>query len=296
MSNLSIGNMKLTDGRIIRLSLVAFFGLIALVYFLQSGDIFSSSSNSKFETPQMAIIPTIAAFEPDVDDVIIFPGESVLRTLDAGGIHNWTFEGSAETLVDISLLPSAETDPNFDPVIELYAPSGGLLFKTDDLGANQPELMRGIMLPEAGEYTIWITDETFEHGSTYALTYTPYNIKATHPQRVGVGETMRGKLGLNEYQMWVFSGAEGSEVSITLLPIREHDEAFRPIAELYSPDGQLITRLDSAERVNVMRNISMPSSGNYTLWVMDDGSDQAGEYALSVQQMGGKAQINERER
>ena len=294
MANLSIGKKKFTDGQLIRLTLVGFFGLIALVYLLKSGDILSSRNSTKFEKPSMAVIPTVAAIEPDLDDVVIFQGESVQRKLDKGGIQNWTFNASAETIVDITVMPSAEIDPNFDPVIELYAPSGDLLLKTDDLGPNQPELLRGLQLPESGEYTIWVTDKTFEHGATYTLTYTPYNIKATHPQRLGIGSMLRSQLAPNEFQMWVFTGEEQQKVSVTLLPIRERDADFRPIAQLYTPAGDLLATIDTVDGLNVLRGIELPSSGNYTLWVMDDGNDNSGEYALSVQSLGSKAELNER--
>ncbi len=296
MANFTIGNMKMTDGRLIRLSLVLFFGLVVLVYLWQAGDILSASSSTKFERPQMAVVPTVEAFEPDVDDVLIIQGDSARRTLDKGGIQNWTFSAAADTIVDLSVLTSAESEPNFNPVIELYAPSGSLLLKSDELGPNQPELMRGVTLPEAGEYTVWITDATFEHGATYTLTYTPYYIKATHPQRIGIGQTLRSTLAPNEFQMWVFSGAAEQDMSFTLLPIREHDDDFRPIGELYTPEGNLLARLDITDGINVLRNLTLPQTGNYTLWITDDGTDNSGEYALSVQQLGGKAEINERQR
>lgn len=294
MNNLTLGNMKLTDGRLIRLSLVAFFGLIGLVYILQSGDILSSSSSVKLERPDMAVIPTLEARTPDLDDVVIFPGETLLRTLDAGGIQNWTFDGAADMLVDLTVMPVNQVDPNFNPVIELYAPNGDLLLKADEFGQNEPELMRGIQLPESGEYTIWITDQTFEHGATYQLTYTPYNIKATHPQRIGVGETLRSTLGPSEFQMWVFSGAVDQSMSFTILPVREHEDEFRPIAELYTPQGVLLARADITDGLNVLRNVTLPQDGNYTLWVMEDGSNHSGEYALSVQALGEKLTLNQR--
>ena len=285
MSNISSPKIKWTDGRLIRLSLAIFFALILLVYALQSGDILRSGKNTRLETPNMLFVPTIQSISPELDDVIIFPGESVARKLDKGGIQNWTFDGVERTLVDISILAGADAEPGFNPVIEIYAPDGNLLTKSDELGPDQPELLRGLELPSTGEYTIWVTDATFEHGGTYTMTFTPFNIKATHPQRIGVGETLRGILSPNNVHMWVFSAAEGQSVSITLLPIREWDETFRPIGELYSPDGQFVAKLDvgSADALNVMRNIPVDQTGNYTLWIMDAGYDDAGQYAVSVQ-------------
>ena len=305
MTDMPVNRTSSRDGWLIRLSLVCFFALIAIVYFLQSGDIFSTGNSSQFASPQMLVIPTIEPIQPDLDDVIIFPGESVTRRLDKGGIQNWTFDGTEGSFVDISLMPLAsaseaerlvgdetliaQVDAGFDPVLELFAPSGDLLLKSDKLGADQPEFLRGLELPETGEYTIWVTDETFEHGATYTLTFNPYFIKATHPQRIGVGEALRSELGVQQFQMWVFSAEANQQISITALPIRTHAEAFQPRIDLYSPTGDLLASFSGIER-----NITMPATGNYTIWVMDDGFNDEGEYMLSVQASGAKAEINRR--
>ncbi len=291
------------DGWLIRLSLVCFVALVAIVYLFQSGNLFNVGTGSQFASPQMLVVPTESAIEPDIDDVIIFDGESVRRRLDKGGIQNWTFNGAANSLVDITLMPNAvsppvdsltddeglpsQVDPGFNPVLELYTPSGDLLLKANDFGPDQPELLRGVELPEAGEYTVWVTDETYEHGATYTLTFTPYFIKATHPQRIGVGEALRSDLDKQQFQMWVFSAEAGQEISITALALRNHDENFQPHVDLYSPNGELLASFEGVER-----KIPMPDTGNYSAWVMDKSFANSGDYMLSIQASNAKEEIN----
>ena len=289
----SIREVEWSDARLIRLSIVLFFGLVLFVYLLRSTDILNPSRTYQIRVPQYSVVPTLEFVAPTADDTIIFPGETVTRQLDPGGIQQWTFDAGGGEVVDINVAPVGVFDEAFDLVMELYDPQGQPLMRVDEAEAGQPELLRGLTLPAVGEYTIWITDETFTYGGNYALNFVPYRVKATHPQRVSVGETLRDSLASAEYDYWVFTGEQAQSISVTLLRIREGEDDFAPHFQLYGPDGVLLAARDSAstESPSTLRAFELPRTGTYTLWVMDDGFDNTGEYAISVQAIGGKEQI-----
>lgn len=289
----NLRKIEWTDARLIRLSIVLFFGLVMFVYLLRSTDILNLSKTYQVRVPQFSVVPTLESISPTSDDTIIFPGETVMRQLDAGGIQQWVFEAGGGEVVDINVAPAGVFDEGFDLVVELYDPQGQPMLKMDEGEAGQPELLRGLTLPIMGEYTIWITDKTYTYGGNYTLNYVPYRVKATHPLRIGVGETLRDSLAINEYDYWVFSGEEGQEVSVTLLQIREREDAFAPRSQIYDPSGEMIAELPAAttDLPATVRNLALPRTGTYTIWIMDEGFDNTGEYALSVQGIGGKEDI-----
>jgi hypothetical protein len=289
----NLRKIEWTDARLIRLSIVLFFGLVLFVYLLRSTDILNLSKTYQVRVPQFSVVPTLESIAPTSDDTIIFPGETVTRMLDQGGIQQWVFEAGGGEVVDISVAPVGVYDEGLNIVVELYDPQGQPLLRVDEGGAGQPELLRGLTLPIVGEYTIWITDQTYTYGGNYKLNFVPYRVKATHPLRIGVGETLRDALTIGEYDYWVFSGEQGQAVSVTLLQIREREEGFAPQVQIYDPAGDLIAELPAAttDIPTTVRNLELPRTGTYTIWVMDDGYDTTGEYALSVQGIGGKADI-----
>ncbi len=286
----NLRKVEWTDARLIRLSIVLFFGLVMFVYLLRSTDILNLSKTYQVRVPQFSVVPTLEFVAPTSDDTIIFPGETVTRQLDQGGIQQWTFEAGGGEVIDISVAPVGVFDEGFDIVVELYDPQGQPLLRLDDGGANEPELLRGLTLPIFGEYTIWITDETYTYGGNYTLNFVPYRVKATHPLRIGVGETLRDALAPTEYDYWVFSGEQGQAISLTLLQIREREDDFAPQLQVYDPAGELVAETVAAttDVPATIRNLELPRTGTYTVWVIDQGFDSTGEYALSVQGIGGK--------
>lgn len=279
-----------SDARLIRLSIVLFFGLVMFVYLLRSTDILNLSKTYQIRLPQFSVVPTLEFVAPAPDDTIIFPGETVTRQLDQGGIQQWVFEAGGGEVVDINVAPVGEFDEMFNLVVELYDPQGQPLMRVDEGDVGDPELLRGLTLPIYGEYTVWITDQTYTYGGNYTLNFVPYRVKATHPQRIGVGETLRDSLTSAEYDYWVFSGEQGQSVSVTLLQIREREDGFAPHAEIYDPSGKLIAEVPAAmtDTPATIRNLELPRTGTYTVWITDEGFDNTGEYAISVQANGGK--------
>lgn len=283
----------LTDGRLIRLGLVALVALVLFAAILSNNRGIFSGRTAHFVQPRVVVVPTLEAVVPDLDDTIIFPGETVMRDLPAGGIQIWTFSAGTDTPIDLTARPDGDSGDRFDILLELYGPDGLPLLRVNDNGVGAPELVRGFTLPAAGEYTVWVSDPSYSAGGPYALTVLPQRLKSTYPLRIGLGQTLRDTLRAGEYKFWVFAAGETQRLSITLLPLPESDAAFAPRFALYGPDGTRIadSAAATADQPLVMRDIALPVYGDYTIWVTDDGFDAGGDFALSIQALGVKDEM-----
>ena len=91
-------------------------------------------------------------------------GQTKSAELAADEAHAWTFSDGPAT-IDITVDP----DTDLDAVVELYDPDGTLLANTDSAFAGGVEEMRGIAIPDDGDYRIVIRD-FFNDGGNYELT------------------------------------------------------------------------------------------------------------------------------
>lgn len=282
----------LRDGRLIRAAIIGFLGLIVLIYVARVSGIIVSSKVSHAIAPTPILIPTVESVEPSADDTIIFAGETLVREMATGELHLWEFTEAEGEVIDILVLAHDLYDSDFDLQLELFAPSGQLIAKMDDSLGSGPELLRGVVLPEAGTYTLWVSEADFDHAGHYQLTLLNNLNKAIYPSRVGLGQMLRSTLTRDETQFWVFSGDAEQAISATVFPLWEYDDDFRPILDIYTPEGEFLARVESAEPATtaVSTDIILPTSGSYTVWIADDGYDHEGIFALTLQVQGSKAE------
>lgn len=93
-------------------------------------------------------------------------GETKSGELAAEEAHAWTFSGGPAT-IDIVV----DAGQNVDAVLELYAPDDTLLGNVDSAFAGGQEEMRGVEIPDDGDYTIVVRD-FFNDGGDYELSVT----------------------------------------------------------------------------------------------------------------------------
>ena len=68
-----------------------------------------------------------------------------------GDVDDWTFEGTGDEIVTIAVVAD---NAGFDPFLELLTPDGAILTSDDDSGGDLQPLIRGVVLPASGTYTI----------------------------------------------------------------------------------------------------------------------------------------------
>lgn len=273
-----------SDSRGLRLAIVIAVALAVLFYFARATGIVRSSRNFRQIAPQPIVIPTPFIINPTEDDDIVYPGETLGSYIEGSDFETWFFSADSGNVVDIMVRPVGEFDPEFDVVIELFAPDGQRLIKLDENLGGQPEIIRGLELPQPGEYNVWVSESQFDNGGNYILTIMTDWIKATHPQRIGLGQTLNTEIASPEMQYYVFTANEGQSLSVTMRGLGDNPQEFNPYIEIFTPSGQYVDRvtLDDPKEIKVQREILLPESGNYTVWVGEDGFDNDGIVSLAI--------------
>jgi hypothetical protein len=87
----------------------------------------------------------------------------------------------------------------------------------------------------------------------------------------------QGSLSPGTYQSHIFQGVEGENVDIEVT-----SRQFRPLIELYDVNGQLVDNSEAARRVAVLE-LSLPTTGQYTLVVKGTQGNDEGDYQLVVE-------------
>ncbi len=124
-----------------------------------AADLTPASDDNDDDRPDDGQTPT----GDPTDQGAIELGETKSDELAADEAHAWTFSDGPAT-IDITV--DAET--NLDAVVELYAPDDTLLANTDSAFAGGVEEMRGLAIPDDGDYRIVIRD-FFNDGGGYEL-------------------------------------------------------------------------------------------------------------------------------
>lgn len=126
----------------------------------------------ELDTSGPAESPTTAPEQPDedredtntpIDKGRIALGETKTAELAADEVHAWTFDGGPAT-INIAVDP----DTDMDAVLELYAPNGTLMANLDSAFAGGVEEMRGVEIPDDGQYFIVVRD-FFNDGGHYQI-------------------------------------------------------------------------------------------------------------------------------
>ena len=88
----------------------------------------------------------------DTDGGAIELDQTAFGAIDGpGDVDDWTFEGTADEIVTIAVVAD---NAGFDPFLELLTPDGAILTSDDDSGGDLQPLIRGVVLPASGTYTI----------------------------------------------------------------------------------------------------------------------------------------------
>ncbi len=88
-----------------------------------------------------------------LDGGTILGGSHVYGSINQpGDVDEWTFEGVAGSLVDVTMEP--DTGSPVDPVLRLFGPDGVLAAFNDDTDESSTATIRDFALPQSGRYTI----------------------------------------------------------------------------------------------------------------------------------------------
>ena len=271
------------DGRAFRGAIIGILGLFFAIYVVRNTGVLNPSKPEGALLPRFITIPSEELLEVGNSDFTTV-GETIAGNLANQGMDRWLFNGTEGEILDVIVQPESEKDSQIDLVVELYTPDGQRIVKLNQNKAGQPELVNSLVLPQSGEYTLWVSDDKFDTKGRYIL-HTLNNLtKNSAAYRFSIGAFVRGGIPIPQYQYWVFSGSADQDVSLTLLRLPESHARFAPFFKLYAPDGSLVDEGNSADDgTPLIRNLYLPQNGTYIVWIGEVGFDHNGSFLLTIQ-------------
>lgn len=208
---------------------------------------------------------------------VITYGQTAEGTLTEDARQAWFFQGAEGDVVTI-VMNALDGDEDLDCYLELYSPTGVTLTDDDDSGEGLNALIEYYELPADGIYRI-VTRNAFGLGGAYelALEQTEMVTEGT----LAYGETVSTTLKTGTRHHWLFEGAEGDVVTISMVAVNEDMDTF---LELFAPDGvRVMTNDDSGGESNAeISTFELPLSGTYRIIARGYGDKDVGEYVLAL--------------
>ncbi len=217
--------------------------------------------------------------------------------------HVYTFNGRAGQYIGVQVERVSGT---VDPVIHLFAPDGGEFTSDDNSGENRAALLRNILLPDDGLYSLQVWGRGFAGDYRIALTsssspqlVTPVFAPTATPTAVveeillpTIAAAVSGELLVNhvpvrgaverrgDFDRYPIAVTQGQLITIGVRP----DGNFVAKLELFDPDGLLIAQAAPADSVAggdaLIPALLAGQTGIYVAFVTGDASSVGG-YTIS---------------
>jgi hypothetical protein len=233
-----------------------------------------------YEPTFQSMLSSLEFFPPVVPEPVvrgsIQSAEPVQGTLPRGGTEIWSFDAPEGRYISIWL--DAAAPDVLDTYLELHDEDGLLVAEDDDSGQQTNSAIVDFVTTISGTYHIHAL--TYEGEGDYVLSLEI----AEEPSgggEVAYGETVEGKLFGGGQHGWTFDGEEGDVVSIA---VKAADEGTDCYAELYAPDGVLLTDDDDSgvETDALIEYYTLPKEGSYRI-IAGNISDEPGTYELALE-------------
>ena len=198
-----------------------------------------------------------------------------------GQIDTWTFAGTANTPVAISMGELSGT-ANFAPKLVLKAPNGSTVqTKTGPTVAQV-----NAILTATGTYTVQASSNLNQGTGTYVIILqkagpfvTPSGDDGGHLNTNGTNTP--GTITIGDLDRFTFNAVAGSPLVVTMSKVSGTPD-FTPWIRLVSPAGTIIGQASNPTTAVV--SVSAPTTGLYTiaLGTNDTGNDATGTYNVNV--------------
>jgi len=182
----------------------------------------------------------------------------------AGEKDSYTFEVSANDVVTIRV---RKTSGNLSPYLELYGPSGALVWS----GYYQMDRT----LTAGGTYTLLVRDGLNVNMGNYLLYWQRLSSPCNVVGSLDCGQLVTGSIGTGvDPAPWrVYTFTASANDAVTIRARKTSGGSFYPYMELYNPSGAYVTTGGEINRTLtvggtytiLMRDLSNAYGGNYTL-------------------------------
>ncbi|MCU0514111.1 MAG: PPC domain-containing protein [Anaerolineae bacterium] len=210
----------------------------------------------------------------------VYRGEAVAETRHEGtltqrGVREvWGVAAAAGDVLTVAV------SGGMDPLLEVYDPAGTLLLRDDNGGGGTTALVRVLTLPQAGVYTLRVSDASGQNIGGYTLVWR-YISRVPTPTPAPAGMallTVSAAVAVDDYAFYVFQGQAGQRVRVV---VQAAGPGFDPVAVLLGPDGSPLAQGDdSGDALDADFVATLPADGTYSVRV--NGYLSGGGFHLRV--------------
>lgn len=206
----------------------------------------------------------------------------------------YTFSGTAGQRVTVSMNSTA-----LDSYLILVGPSGSIVndpVTDDDRGGSRNALISNLLLSSSGTYTIEATSYYATDRGAYSLSLALGSITC-NPTAISSGATVNGNIAESDCNtphrltskgdLYTFAASAGQHVTIA-----QRSTIIDSYLILVGPTGNIVNNPDGDDdagggRDALISDLSLPSSGTYTIEATAFNSFDRGSYTLTLTVSGG---------
>ena len=201
--------------------------------------------------------------------------------------NTYTFTASANDVINFTV---DTTSGSLVPAIQLYNPNGTLLSSNNSgspFGCSGTNVeINTVTLPSTGAYTVLINDCNTTNSGSYSI-FTQRTNNPTNPVNLPFGQTVTGLVGaVTQSVPYTFKANANDVIDFTLMTTTG---SLIPAIQLYNPDGSELSSNNSGSPFGCsgggleMNTVTLPSTGTYTVLILDCNTTNTGNYALYAQ-------------
>ncbi len=158
---------------------------------------------------------------------------------------------------------------------ELYGPDGALI--TRGVG-SQVARIDTLRIRTSGAYTLFcLDDDGFQTGIFWMSLQRVVNpVQATS---ITYGQTIQDAIDLpTQINAYTFPGTAGDIITVRATGTWQWGTQF----EIYAPNGSMLARVVASQATR-LDSLTLPVTGSYVLFVLDDDGYQVGPYGVAIQ-------------
>ncbi len=173
------------------------------------------------------------------------------------------------------------------PRVQIFRPDGVTLITVDhgtDSTTSNRAWLDTYAFPSTGTYTLFITDDNGAETGDYIFTLQRSNNPA-HARTIVYGETRRDTISqMTQISAFQFAAQAGDRVVIRVNRLT----GFQPRIHIYAPSGSILATVntwsDSGAAYRAWLDVlALPTTGSYTMFILDDNGVETGESIFTIQ-------------
>ena len=218
-----------------------------------------------------------------------------------------TFDGSAGDVIGVRMRagyrgtggepypprPPRRTDEGrpADPYLFVVGPDGDVLAQNDDTEHGLNAAVRGVVLPEDGEYTVVAAGFRSEVTFDYTVRLRTLDTESADLRSIEVNSTETGDLDKTDpydedrhgfHEPVTFDGESGQTVRIEM-----GSKPGDTYLQLLDPSGDVVAENDDSDDLNsTIEQVTLTEDGEYTIVATSFSSEDTFPYELSVEAVG----------